>query len=164
MGIDSLKIEGRTKSHYYVARAAQLYRQAIDDAANGKSFNPQLYGKLENLANRGYTEGFYERHPDQEYQNYLQNHSKSEQQKFVGEIVQFDVEKGLAEIIVKNKFAVGDTVEIINSTGNQTVTVESIVDLKGKSLDAALGGGYQVRIPLPAAANGYDKALLAVNL
>jgi putative protease len=164
MGIDSLKIEGRTKSHYYVARAAQLYRQAIDDAFNGKSFNPQLYGKLENLANRGYTEGFYERHPDQEYQNYLQNHSKSEQQKFVGEIVQFDAEKGLAEVVVKNKFAVGDTVEIINSTGNQTVTVESIVDLKGKSLDAALGGGYQVRIPLPAAANGYDRALLAVNL
>ncbi|NNG13899.1 MAG: U32 family peptidase, partial [Gammaproteobacteria bacterium] len=83
---------------------------------------------------------------------------------FVGEIVQFDAEKGLAEVVVKNKFAVGDTVEIINSTGNQTVTVESIVDLKGKPLDAALGGGYQVRIPLPAAANGYDKALLAVNL
>jgi putative protease len=164
MGIDSLKIEGRTKSHYYVARAAQLYRQAIDDAVNGKSFNPQLYGKLENLANRGYTEGFYERHPDQEYQNYLQNHSKSEQQKFVGEIVKFDAANGLAEVVVKNKFAVGDTVEIINSTGNQTVTVESIVDLKGKPLDAALGGGYQVRIPLPAAANGYDKALLAVNL
>lgn len=61
---------------------------------------------------------------------------------------------------MKNKFAVGDTVEIINSTGNQTVKVESIVDLKGKPLDAALGGGYQVRIPLPAAANGYDKHLL----
>lgn len=164
MGIDSLKIEGRTKSHYYVARAAQLYRQAIDDAANGKSFNPQLYGKLENLANRGYTEGFYERHPDQEYQNYLQNHSKSEQQKFVGEIIQFDTEKGLAEVIVKNKFAVGDTVEIINSIGNQVVKIESIVDLKGKPLDAALGGGYQVRIPLPASANDYDKALIAVNL
>jgi putative protease len=164
MGIDSLKIEGRTKSHYYVARAAQLYRQAIDDAVNGKSFNPQLYGKLENLANRGYTEGFYERHPDQEYQNYLQNHSKSEQQKFVGEIVQFDAKQGLAEVVVKNKFAVGDTVEIISPSGNQTVKVESIVDLKGKPLEAALGGGYQVRIPLPQAANGYDKALLAVNL
>ena len=164
MGIDSLKIEGRTKSHYYVARAAQLYRQAIDDAVNGKPFNPQLYGKLENLANRGYTEGFYERHPDQEYQNYLQNHSMSEQQKFVGEIVQFDADNGLAEVVVKNKFAVGDTVEVINSIGNQTVRVESIVDLKGTPLAAALGGGYQVRIPLPAVANGYEKALLAVNL
>ncbi|WP_126456631.1 tRNA 5-hydroxyuridine modification protein YegQ [Sulfuriflexus mobilis] len=164
MGIDSLKIEGRTKSYYYVARAAQLYRQAIDDATNGKSFNPQLYGKLENLANRGYTEGFYERHPDQEYQNYLQNHSKSEQQKFVGEIIEFDAEKGLAEVVVKNKFAVGDSVEIISATGNQTIRVESMVDLKGNPLEAALGSGYQVRIPLPAAANGYDKALLAVNL
>jgi putative protease len=164
MGIDSLKIEGRTKSYYYVARAAQLYRQAIDDAVNGKSFNPELYGKLENLANRGYTEGFYERHPDQEYQNYLQNHSKSEQQKFVGEVVQFDAEQGLAEVVVKNKFAVGDVVEVINPAGNQTVKVESMVDLNGKPLEAALGSGYQVRIPLPKAANGYDKALLAVNL
>ena len=164
MGIDSLKIEGRTKSHYYVSRAAQLYRQAIDDAASGKDFNPELYGKLENLANRGYTEGFYERHPDQEYQNYLQNHSKSTQQKFVGEIVDFDKDKGLAEVVVKNKFAVGDTVEVINSIGNQMVTVESIVDLKGKVLDAALGGGYQVRIPLPAVANNYEHALIAVKL
>ena len=58
MGVHSLKIEGRTKSHY-VARTAQVYRQAIDDAAAGKPFDTGLITALDGLANRGYTEGFY---------------------------------------------------------------------------------------------------------
>ena len=62
MGIDCLKIEGRTKSHYYAARTAQVYRQAIDDALGGRPFRPELLRDLEGLANRGYTEGFYRRH------------------------------------------------------------------------------------------------------
>src|SRR5471030_1933875 len=71
IGVDSLKIEGRTKSPYYVARTCQSYRQAIDDAVAGRPFDAQLIGQLDGLANRGYTSGFYERHPDREYQNYL---------------------------------------------------------------------------------------------
>jgi len=59
IGVDSLKIEGRTKSHYYTARTAQVYRQAIDDAVAGRPFDAGLLGKLENLANRGYTDGFF---------------------------------------------------------------------------------------------------------
>ena len=58
IGVDSLKIEGRTKSLYYVARTAQTYRRAIDDALAGRPFNPELYAELEGLANRGYTDGF----------------------------------------------------------------------------------------------------------
>ena len=58
MGVHSLKIEGRTKSHFYVARTAQAYRQAIDDALAGRPFEPRLLERLDSLANRGYTEGF----------------------------------------------------------------------------------------------------------
>lgn len=160
MGIDSLKIEGRTKSYYYVARTAQLYRQAIDDAINDKPFNNALYSKLEGLANRGYTDGFYQRHPNQAYQNYLDNKADSGQQKFVGEIINYD--NGMAEIDVKNKFAVGDSLELILPDGNQTITLEKMEDLKGKPMNEALGGGYQVRISLPDA--DYSKALIAINL
>ena len=71
IGVDSLKIEGRTKSPYYVARTCQVYRQAIDDAVAGRPFDPQLLGELDGLANRGYTDGFYQRHHDADYQNYL---------------------------------------------------------------------------------------------
>jgi len=159
IGIDSLKIEGRTKSHYYVARTAQLYRQAIDDAVAGRPFNPDLYAKLENLANRGYTEGFYQRHPDQDYQNYLQGKSIMQRQQFVGEITSFDRERGLAEIDVKNKFLVGDRLELILPDGNREITVERMESLKGESMQEAPGGGYQVRIPLPVVQ--CEKGLLA---
>lgn len=62
MGVHSLKIEGRTKSYYYCARTAQVYRKAIDDAAAGKPFDTSLLETLEGLAHRGYTEGFLRRH------------------------------------------------------------------------------------------------------
>ena len=87
IGIDSLKVEGRTKSIYYVARTAQVYRQAIDDAVAGRPFNLNLLGALDALANRGYTDGFYERHHTHEQQNYLRGHSESTRQQYVGDIV-----------------------------------------------------------------------------
>ncbi|MCK6410625.1 MAG: tRNA 5-hydroxyuridine modification protein YegQ, partial [Thauera sp.] len=77
IGVDSLKIEGRTKSPYYVARAAQGYRRAIDDAVAGRPFDVRLLGELEGLASRGYTDGFYQRHSTPEQQNYLRGHSES---------------------------------------------------------------------------------------
>jgi putative protease len=149
IGVDSLKIEGRTKSHYYVARTAQTYRQAIDDAQAGRPFRPELLGVLENLANRGYTDGFYQRHHTHEYQNYITGYSKSHQQQFCGEIRSYDKESGLAVIDVKNKFAVGDKIELILPEGNQDITVERMLDMYGRDMLEAPGGGYEVRIPMP---------------
>lgn len=149
IGVDSLKIEGRTKSHYYVARTAQTYRQAIDDALAERPFNPQLLGILENLANRGYTDGFYQRHHTHEHQNYITGYSKSHQQQFCGEIRHFDSATGMAEIDVKNKFSVGDKIELILPEGNRDIIVEHMEDLHGHPMQEALGGGYEVKIPLP---------------
>ncbi len=149
IGVDSLKIEGRTKSHFYVARTAQAYRQAIDDALAGREFQPELLGVLENLANRGYTDGFYQRHHTHEQQNYITGYSKSHQQQFCGEIAGYDTEKGMAEIKVKNKFSVGDKVEIILPEGNQDMVVEHMEDMYGHAMQEASGGGYEVKIPMP---------------
>lgn len=162
IGVDSLKIEGRTKSHYYAARTAQVYRRAIDDAVAGRPFDPSLLGVLENLANRGYTDGFYQRHHTQEYQNYLTNHSDSLQQKFVGEISAYDAATGLAEVAVKNKFAVGDTLEVMTVEGNRLVTLEGMQDSRGNAMEEAPGGGYTVRIPLPP--GDYRMGLITRNL
>jgi len=148
IGIDSLKIEGRTKSHYYVARTAQSYKQAILDASSGKEFDPELLGVLENLANRGYTDGFYQRHHTHEYQNYMQGNSLSKQQQFVGEVIAYDKSTGLAEIDVKNKITVGDRLELIKPTGNEDITLSSMQDLHGNTMSEAKGGGYKIRIPL----------------
>ena len=146
IGIDSLKVEGRTKSIYYVARTAQVYRQAIDDAVNELPFNLELLGALDALANRGYTDGFYERHHTHEQQNYMRGHSESFRQQYVGDIVA--CANGMAEIDVKNKFKVGDKLEIIHPSGNHIVQLTEMHGLKGEVLTVALGSGHRVQIPL----------------
>jgi putative protease len=161
LGIDSLKIEGRTKSHYYTARTAQVYRQAIDDAVAGRPFDASLLGKLENLASRGYTDGFFQRHHDQDYQNYLDSHSKSVRQRFVGELVSYDDSTGLAEVDVKNRFAVGDELELITPAGNRSFRLQEMRDLQGNATAVAPGSGHRVQIPLPSA--DCAMALLAVT-
>ncbi len=146
IGIDSLKVEGRTKSIYYVARTAQVYRQAIDDAVANRPFNLNLLGALDALANRGYTDGFYERHHTHEQQNYLRGHSESTRQQYVGDIVR--CQNGYAEIDVKNKFQVGDKLEIIHPSGNQIVVLAEMKNEKGEALEIAPGSGHHVQIPL----------------
>jgi len=148
IGVDSLKIEGRTKSLYYVARTAQVYRKAIDDAVASKPFDPSLLGELEGLANRGYTSGFYQRHSTHETQNYLRGHSESNRSQYVGDITGFDEVNGMAEILVKNRFQVGDRLEIIHPDGNQVVELSHMVDAKGQPVMIAPGSGHRVKIPL----------------
>ncbi|BBN59721.1 tRNA 5-hydroxyuridine modification protein YegQ [Hydrogenovibrio marinus] len=151
MGVDSLKIEGRTKSHYYVARTAQVYRQAIDDAAEGKPFDTNLLADLESLASRGYTEGFLRRHVHSEYQNYEYGVSKSDRQRFVGEVVDVIERDGKSflEIDVKNKFCVGDSIEVMTPAGNVTMVLPEMRDQHDKDIEAALGSGWVARIPNP---------------
>jgi putative protease len=147
IGVDSLKIEGRTKSVYYVARTAQIYRRAIDDALAGKKFDPTLIGKLDNLANRGYTDGFYQRHPTQEQQNYIEGYSSSDRQQYVGEIIGYDADKQCLDIDVKNKFSIGDKVELILPEGNKEFTLDKIINKDGNEIEFAPGSGHQVKVP-----------------
>ncbi len=152
MGVHSLKIEGRTKSHFYVARTAQVYRRAIDDAVAGKPFAPQLLGDLESLANRGYTEGFLRRHVHEDYQNYQHGNSRAERQQFVGELTgQWRGE--LAEVRVKNRFAVGDRLELMTPQGNHTWVLAGLENQAGNALTVAPGDGHVLYVPLPPIAD-----------
>jgi putative protease len=148
IGVDSLKIEGRTKSHYYVARTTQVYRQAIDDALAGRGLNPRLMADLESLANRGYTDGFLQRHESQELQSYRQNSSQSQRQIFVAEVLG-QTEDGWVELEAKNKFAIGDRLELITPLGNQDLRLEQMELLDGTPIRKVPGGGYRVRVVLP---------------
>jgi len=150
MGVVSLKIEGRTKSHYYAARTAQVYRRAIDNAEAGIPFDMNMMAELDHLANRGYTEGFYRRHVPQATQNYEQSASSNPNQQFVGEISAVDTAKGWVTVEVKNRFENGDTLELVTPNGNMTFNLETLENLKGESMDAAPGSGHVVRIPMPA--------------
>ena len=152
IGVDSLKIEGRTKSLYYVSRTAQVYRQAIDDAIAGRPFNPELISALDGLASRGYTSGFLERRPAQDYQNYETGHSVGHRSQFVGEVRK--VGKGWALVETKNKFSVGDTLEIIHPDGNRILPLTQMKSESGEVIEVAAGNPLKVWIPIDGPAEG----------
>ncbi|AQM20175.1 MULTISPECIES: prephenate-dependent tRNA uridine(34) hydroxylase TrhP [Vibrio] len=162
MGVHSLKIEGRTKSFYYCARTAQVYRKAIDDAVSGKPFDESLMGTLESLAHRGYTEGFLRRHTHDTYQNYDYGYSVSDSQQFVGEFT--GKRRGeMAEVEVKNKFILGDSLELMTPKGNIVFRLEAMENRKGETVDDAKGNGHFVYIPVPEELD-LNFALLMRNL
>lgn len=148
MGVHSLKIEGRTKSPYYVARTAQVYRQAIDDAVAGKAFNPALLGELNGMANRGFTEGFLRRHKPQDTQNYDTSHSVGEQ-LLVGEFIGEQDSEGFALVEVKNQFGIGDTLVLMTPKGNHSFSLSALRDKQDNALLLAPGACYQLKVQLP---------------
>jgi len=148
IGIDSLKIEGRTKSAYYVARTAQAYRKAIDDAIAGRPFDYTLLADLEGLANRGYTDGFYQRHHTAEHQNYLTGQSLLGRRHYVGDIVAYDAKQERAEVEVKNRFEIGDRLEIMCPSGNLERPLSIMWNESGTPIQVAPGSGHRVWIPL----------------
>ena len=139
-----------------MARTAQTYRRAIDDAAAGRPFNPELITELEGLANRGYTSGFLERRPANDYQNYETGHSVATRSQFVGEVKA--VRDGWAEVETKNRFAVGDWIEIIHPQGNRTVRLDVMKNAEGQPVEVAAGNPLRVWIPVDGPA---EHALIA---
>lgn len=163
IGINCLKIEGRTKSPYYVARTAQTYRRAINDAMAGRDFDMSLMNELEKLASRGYTEGFYRRHPPAEFQNYEKGVSRGDYQQFVGEVLEVDNAHQELVISVNNRFERGDKLELMTPTGNCDFTLQQITNKRGEQVSVAPGSGHVVRIPIPdgATIDHCDYAMIA---
>ncbi len=154
IGIDSLKIEGRTKSPYYVGRSSQAYRRVIDDVMAGRPFDPSILGDLEGLANRGYTGGFFERHPASTYQNYVDSRSQHRIARYVAKALAWDAGRGLMEVLVKHRFEVGDTIEVIQPAGNMRQTVNRMENAEGQPITIAPGDPHHVWIDLPESAAG----------
>ena len=104
--------------------------------------------KIEGLAHRGYTEGFLRRHTHDDYQNYEYGYSVSDRQQFVGEFT--GERKGdLAAVAVKNKFSVGDSLELMTPQGNINFTLEHMENAIGEAMPVAPGDGYTVWLPVP---------------
>lgn len=138
-GVDSFKVEGRTKSLYYVSAVAKTYRQAIDEVLKNPSADMDKYFKeLQKVGNRGYTTGFA-----------LGNNN--------GESYSYDISKGLAGadflcefqrvseydlnsfegyylVKIKNKMLLGDEVEIITPDEQFTAVVEGFKNKDGEDL------------------------------
>lgn len=148
MGVDSLKIEGRTKSPYYVARTVQVYRRAIDDAMAGRAFDRTLMDELEALSSRGYTEGFLRRHPPAEYQRYETGTSLLGTRQWVGEVIA--CERGWLCIEAKNRFECEDWLELMTPSGNHWFQPGTLLsECDRQSVSSAPGSGHRVWLRAP---------------
>jgi putative protease len=147
-GVMSFKIEGRTKSEYYAAMATRSYRKAIDDMANGNSFDLNNLNDLTALSNRGYTTGFYARNPKEYGENYHDNRSLERSHKAVGMNCQWDQANGLLWFEVKNRLEVGTEIELFNPEEQGTVHISKLINEKEKYVDVVHGGGGRAAFPL----------------
>lgn len=111
-GICSFKVEGRTKSVYYTAMIARVYRQAIEDMAAGKDFDPALMGELQKLSNRKYFSGFMMGTQTSDSINYEPS-PRWQQSLFVGITTEGTGEDGTVSFEAKGKFARGEEIEVI---------------------------------------------------
>ena len=139
-GIDSLKIEGRMKTALYVATVARTYRKAIDDYFE----SPKLYREnmewykeqIMGCTYRLFTTGFFYGKPDETSQIYDSN-TYAKDYTYLG-FLEEKTEKGLYRITQRNKFLVGETIEVMRPDGeNRLVTVKAIYDEEGNSCDSA---------------------------
>ena len=112
MGIDSLKIEGRLKTEYYVASIVNIYRNAIDDyKKNPKEYDYTKYLKeIEKIKTRGLTTFYFNDRTNTDIQEYS-GKQYNEQYQFGGKVVEYEGEKAIIDI--RNRLEVGDTMEII---------------------------------------------------
>ena len=128
IGIDSFKIEGRTKSLYYVSAVAKAYRKAIDDyLSTGQIDKDANYNEIIKIGNRGYSTGFYLHKPDSE--GYSYDISKG----LAGAdclCVFLEEKDGLYKVLTKNKFLLHDEIEIITPDECFKTTVTKIIDDK----------------------------------
>lgn len=117
-GVDSLKVEGRTKNDFYVAMVARTYRKALDDIREGKPFDESLLGELDKLSNRGYFSGFLTRGMDVDdsenpSQNFTTGRSIALTHVYAGSIHRYDSDSRIAWFDIKSKIELGDELEVL---------------------------------------------------
>lgn len=139
-GIDSFKIEGRMKTALYVATVARTYRKAIDDyLTSPEKYKENMDWYLEQISNctyRQFTTGFFFGKPSEESQIY-DNNTYIKEYTYLG-IVGERNEEGLYQIEQRNKFSVGEQIEVMKPDGrNIPVTVKRIVDEDGNEMESA---------------------------
>ena len=164
-GIDSFKIEGRMKTALYVATVARTYRKAIDDyLENPDKYEANMPWYLDQISNctyRQFTTGFYFGKPDEEAQIY-DNNTYIREYTYLGIIG--GERDGLYRIEQRNKFSVGETIEIMKPNGeNIQVTVQKILDEEGKEMESAPHPRQVLYVDLAGKAERYDILRRAEN-
>lgn len=139
-GVTSFKIEGRMKSMYYVATVVSAYRAAIDDYLanpNYYVYNPKHFKELCKASHREFTHGFYYNKPTDKDQNYITS-DYTRDYSFIGLVRNHDEASGLTTVEQRNKFSVGDTVEIFGPrTPYYEETITEMYNEEGELIESA---------------------------
>ena len=153
MGVDSLKIEGRLKTEYYLASVINTYRTAINDyLANPKEYNYMKYLKeLEKTKTRGLTEFYFTDRNNKDFQEY-EGKQYNLEYEFGGKVIEYNENKSIIEI--RNKLSVGDTLEILipGTIENYIFTIDKLWNSEtDEEIDTVNPGkqGQTVRMKLP---------------
>ena len=153
MGVDSLKIEGRLKTEYYLASVINTYRTAIDDYLKSpKEYYYTKYLKeLEKTKTRGLTEFYFTDRNNKDFQEY-EGKQYNLEYEFGGKVIEYSEDKSLIEI--RNKLSVGDTLEILipGTIDNYIFTIEQLLDSEtGEEIETVNPGkqGQTVKMKLP---------------
>jgi len=148
-GISSFKIEGRMKSAYYVAAVTNAYRNALDAAIAQRPLSQVWIDEVEKISHRKYSTGFYFGYPGQYYSN---NDTIYFAAADVCAVVESCEEDGSAYLTQRNKFCVGDTVELLtNDSEPVSFTVEEMRNMSGEQIEAAPHPMMGLHIKLPKA-------------
>ena len=151
IGVDSLKVEGRGKSEYYVAVVARAYRMAIDDYyADPEGWTPHKYMReLESVGNRGYTLAFH----DGRLSNYSHDYEQTEslaQWEYAGVVTAVTDEA--FHVAVKNKLEAGEVLDFVSPISRETVLLRMYeFELLSGEIKTAVHGGAQATIKVPFA-------------
>lgn len=129
-GVDSLKIEGRMKTEYYVGSVVRAYRKRIDDYFAGKEYDKSLEEELYKVNHREYTTGFYLKEAEQCYET-----SKPDNDyRYCAEVIGYDEEKKLLEVVQRNRFFDGDTLETVTNENVKELIINGITDEEGNEV------------------------------
>lgn len=145
-GVSGMKVEGRTKSVYYLAHVGRAYRRAIDRVLQGQAFDAAAFDDIYATANRGLMPGFLIALPEEARQNYELGHSVYSRYQFGGIVRKYDPVERLAEIEVKNQLQPGDKVEFVSPQRIAAQTLTAMYDLNHQPLSAAHGGAQNILI------------------
>jgi len=149
VGLDSLKIEGRNKTPYYVATATRAYREALDLAMKGKPPTPEILELIESINTRGYFTGFWYDKPGTEGQNYEDRGNYNDNFCFAGIVRKTDGKKVTME--TRNRLKIGDKLDIITPDKKIPFTLKSFSNAKtGEKIDIAHAGqGFSIDFEVP---------------
>ena len=144
-GLDSLKIEGRAKSAYYAGIVTGAYRHAIDAAAAGQPLDPVWRDEVEHISHRHYSTGFFYGQPGQ----YTDSSRYIRDWQIVAVVDSCD-EEGNAWLSLRNKFSVGDELELVGpDVRPQTLKVDKLTDEEGNDLDQVRKPQMKFAMKLP---------------